>query len=274
MKRFYVSGRRVETISAENRGRYARIRMPKELRDIAFDATMRAAAPHQTSRQRNGNSIVIHDGDIREKTRTGKVSVTCVFVVDVSGSMGAEKRMESAKGAVLSLLEDAYRNRDRVSLVAFRGNGAEVILPLCSSVDLAYKELRDMPTGGKTPLSRGLMKGYEVLMNEKKKRKEIVPLLILISDGRANIGYGTNIKEELLSIAGQLKEEGVHTVIIDTESVKQSFIKYQVGYCRDIADNSGGVYYSLSELSAQGVSSVAQYEKDRLISTLTQKLNC
>jgi magnesium chelatase subunit D len=267
MKRFYVSGRRVETSSAENRGRYARIRMPKELKDIAFDATMRAAAPHQKFRQRNGNSIIIRDQDIREKTRTGKVSVTCVFVVDVSGSMGAEKRMESAKGAILSLLEDAYRNRDRVSLVAFRGNEAEVILPLCSSVDLAYKQLRNMPTGGKTPLARGLMKGYEVLMNEKKKRKEIISLLILISDGRANIGFGRNIREELLSIAHQIKETGIHTVIIDTESVKRSFIKYQLGYCRDIADTSGGVYYSLSELSAEGVSSVAQHEKDRLISS-------
>jgi len=270
MKRFYVSGRRVETSSAESRGRYARTRMPQELKDIAFDATVRAAAPHQKFRQRDGNSIVIHNQDIREKTRTGKVSVTCVFVVDISGSMGAEKRMESAKGAVLSLLEEAYRNRDRVSLVAFRGNEAEVVLPLCSSVDLAYKQLRDMPTGGKTPLARGLMKGYEVIMSEKKKKKEIIPLLILISDGRANIGFGKNIKEELLSIAHQFKETGIHTVVIDTESVKRSVIKYQLGYCRDIADTSGGVYHPLTELSAQGISSVAQHEKDRIISMFRQ----
>jgi magnesium chelatase subunit D len=267
MKRLYVSGRRVDTLSAENRGRYARVRMPHEMKDIAFDATMRAAAPHQKNRKQDGRRIVIRDQDIREKTRVGKVSVTCVFVVDVSGSMGAEKRMESAKGAVLSLLEDAYRNRDRVSLVAFRGNEAEIVLPLSSSVDLAYKQLREMPTGGKTPLARGLMKGYEVLANEKKKRKEIIPLLILISDGRANIGYGKNIKDELLSIAGQLKEEGIHTVIIDTEVPRRSFVSFQLGYCREIAENSGGVYYPLSKLSVQGVSAIAQHEKDFLVSS-------
>lgn len=267
MKRLYVSGRRVDTISAENRGRYARVRMPNELKDIAFDATMRAAAPYQKQRESDGRCIVIRDQDIREKSRVGKVSVTCVFVVDISGSMGAEKRMESAKGAVLSLLEDAYRNRDRVSLVAFRGNDAEVVMPLSSSVDLAYKQLKEMPTGGKTPLARGLMKGYEVLKNEKKKRKEIIPLLILISDGRANIGYGKNIKDEIISIAGQLREEGIHTVIIDTESVKRSFVNFQLGYCKEIAETSGGAYYPLSELSVQGVSSIAKQEADRLISS-------
>ena len=268
MKRLYVSGRRVDTLSLEIRGRYAKVRMPHELKDIAFDATLRAAAPHQKDRAQEGMSIVIRDADIREKSRVGKVSVTCVFVVDISGSMGAEKRMESAKGAVLSLLEDAYQNRDRVSLVAFRGNDAEVVMPLSSSVDLAYKQLKEMPTGGKTPLARGLMKGYEVLMNERKKRKELIPLLILISDGRANIGYGKNIKDEILSIAGQLREEGIHTVIIDTESVKRSFVNFQLGYCRDIAEASGGAYYPLSVLTVQGVSSIARRETDLLISSI------
>lgn len=268
MKRLYVSGRRVDTLSAENRGRYAKVRMPHELRDIAFDATMRAAAPHQKERQQDGMSIVIRDQDIREKSRVGKVSVTCVFVVDISGSMGAEKRMESAKGAVLSLLEDAYRNRDRVSLVAFRGNDAEIVMPLSGSVDLAYKQLREMPTGGKTPLARGLMKGYDVLMNEKKKRKEIIPLLILISDGRANTGYGKNIREEVLSISRQLKEEGVHTVIIDTEAVKRSVVNFRLGYCREIAEESGGAYYPLNELSVEGVSSIARQEAERLIASV------
>ncbi len=243
--------------------------MPNEMKDIAFDATIRAAAPHQKTRPQSSNRIVVHDQDIREKTRVGKVSVTCVFVVDVSGSMGAEKRMESAKGAVLSLLEDAYRNRDRVSLVAFRGNEAEIVLPLSSSVDLAYKQLGEMPTGGKTPLAFGLMKGYEVLINEKKKRKEIIPLLILISDGRANIGYGKNIKDELISIATQLKEECIHTVIIDTETPKRSFINFQLGYCREIAESSGGAYYSLSDLTSKGVSLIAQHEKDLLVSSFT-----
>jgi magnesium chelatase subunit D len=267
MKRLYVSGRRVDTISAENRGRYAKVRMPHELKDIAFDATLRVAAPHQKNRNHNSNSIVIHDQDIREKSRVGKVSVTCVFVVDISGSMGAEKRMESAKGAVLSLLKDAYRNRDRVSLVAFRGNEAEVVMPLSSSVDLAYKQLKEMPTGGKTPLARGLMKGYEVLMNEKKKRKEIIPLLILISDGRANTGYGKNVREEIMSIARQLKEEGIHTVIIDTESVRRSLVNFQLGYCREIAETANGTYYALSDLSVEGVSLISKHEADRLIAS-------
>lgn len=268
MKRLYVSGRRVDTLSAENRGRYARIRMAHELKDIAFDATVRAAAPHQKSREHNENILAIYDQDIREKTRVGKVSVTSVFVVDISGSMGAEKRMETAKGAVLSLLEDSYRNRDRVSLVAFRGSDAEVVLPLSCSVDLAYKQLRDMPTGGKTPLAYGLMKGYEVLMNEKKKRKEIIPLLILISDGRANVGYGPNIREELLSIARQFKEKGIHTVIIDTEMPRRSVVRFQIGYCKEIAEYCEGTYYLLTDLTAQGVRSIAEHEKNFLVSSI------
>ncbi len=270
IKRLYVSGRRVDTISAENRGRYARVRMPDEMNDIAFDATVRAAALHQKFRRHEQNCIVIHDQDIREKTRVGKVSVTTVFVVDISGSMGAEKRMESAKGAVLSLLEDSYRNRDRVSLVAFRGTEAEVILPLSNSVDLAYKQLREMKTGGKSPLALGLMKGYEVLMNEKKKRKEIIPLLILISDGRANTGFGDNIKDELLSIAGQFKEKDIHTVVIDTEVSRKSVINFQLGYCREIADHSGGIYYTLTELTSQDIKSIAQQEIDCLFSSFTK----
>lgn len=268
MKRLYIPGRRIETLLSDNRGSYVRVQMPNELKDIAFDATVRAAAPHQKNREHNSISITICDQDIREKSRVGKVSVTCVFVVDISGSMGAEKRMESAKGAVLSLLENAYLNRDRVSLVAFRGNEAEVVMPLSSSVDLAYKQLKGMPTGGKTPLARGLMKGYEVLMNERKKRKEIIPLLILISDGRANIGYGKNIKDEVISISRQLREGGIHTVIIDTESTKRSFIHFKLGYCKDIAENSGGVYYSLNDLTVQGVSSITQHERQFLISSL------
>jgi len=125
-------GRRVRTLSARSVGRYFRARMANEVRDIAIDATIRAAAPHQRTRSPQRTKIVIKEEDLREKVRVGKTSIACVFVVDASGSMGAMKRMESAKGAVFSLLINAYQHRDKVGLVAFRGENAEVLLPLCS----------------------------------------------------------------------------------------------------------------------------------------------
>src|SRR5690606_6000778 len=140
------------TFSADSVGRYVSARFPTGTADVALDATLRAAAPHQSVRDRKGMAVAVREEDVRERVRVGKVSVACVVVVDASGSMGAAKRMESAKGAVLSMLLDSYRHRDRIGLVAFRGSGAETLLPLCSSVDLAQKQLEDLPTGGKTPL--------------------------------------------------------------------------------------------------------------------------
>ncbi|NOQ29069.1 MAG: VWA domain-containing protein, partial [Methanosarcinales archaeon] len=168
-----TSGRRIPTLALYNRGRYARHTLPRgRPTDIAIDATICAAAPHQRDRRTGGDgaaAILIRDQDIREKIRVGKVSTATLFVVDASGSMGASNRMESAKGAVLSLLLDSYQQRDRLGMVAFRGSTADVLLPLSRSADLAFKQLHDLPTGGKTPLSAGLSAGLNLLLAELKK---------------------------------------------------------------------------------------------------------
>ncbi len=266
-----TSGRRIPTLALYNRGRYARHTLPRgKPTDIAIDATICAAAPHQGDRCTGeggavGTAILIRDQDIREKIRVGKVSTATLFVVDASGSMGASNRMESAKGAVLSLLLDSYQQRDRLGMVAFRGSTADVLLPLSRSADLAFKQLHDLPTGGKTPLSAGLSTGLNLLLAELKKNEETIPIMILISDGRANVPLGdAKVKEELLGIAEDARSAGIHVVVLDTESAGRSFVKMQLGYCKDIAEHAGGRYYQVGELSAGQVCEIATAEQELL----------
>ncbi len=265
-----ISGRRVPTLSLRNNGKYVRHGFPKgEIKDVALDATIRASAPYQKERGLDTDSdlaVVIKTQDIREKIRVGKVSTATMFVVDASGSMGANRRMESAKGAVLSLLLDSYQQRDKVGMVAFRGNQADTLLPLCSSMDLAYKRLKELPTGGRTPLAAGLEKGLNLLLNEKQKDEGVIPVLLLISDGRANVSSGSGkneIEKELLALAEQARAKGIHVIVIDTEMVSKSFIKMQLGYCREIASYSGGKYYSIADLTSQAVQDIIIQERER-----------
>lgn len=225
---------------------------------IAFDATLRAAAPHQRSRQGSDLAVSIKQDDLRTARRRGRAEIACVFVVDASGSMGAKERMESAKGAVLSLLKDAYVHRDRIGLVAFRGEGADVLLPLSRSVDLAYKRLADLPTGGRTPLAAGLEKGMDLLSQERRKHCEVIPMLMLISDGRGNSGSGP-IREELAQVSSAIAEAGIKTVVVDTEAARGGS-SLALGYCREIAEMCGGSYYPIAELSADAIEAIARTE--------------
>jgi len=265
-----VSGRRIPTLSLRNNGKYVRHGFPKgEIKDVALDATIRAAAPYQKERRADSDlAVVVKTHDIREKIRVGKVSTATMFVVDASGSMGANRRMESAKGAVLSLLLDSYQQRDKVGMVAFRGNQADVLLPLCSSVDLAYKSLKELPTGGRTPLSAGLERGLNLLMTERQKDEGAIPVLVLISDGRANVSSGSNkdIKMELLALAEQARAKGIHVIVVDTEVINNSFIQMQLGYCRDIASHSVGKYYPIADLTSQAVRDIVIQERERSLS--------
>ncbi len=246
-KRRDGSGRRSRTITEE--GRYVRSSIPKgKVKDLAFDATFRAAAPYQMKRK-GELAIKLEKSDLREKVRERKIGNTLLFVVDASGSMGAQARMTAAKGAVLSLLIDAYQKRDRVGLVAFKGNNAEVLLPPTSSVELARKYLQSLPTGGKTPLSQGLFKGCEVLSKEMEKNKNALPLLILISDGKANVSMGGGKPvDEAKQMAAMIKSAGIKSLVIDAE---QSFIG--LGLAREISHELGAKYLKLEELRAQDI---------------------
>jgi magnesium chelatase subunit D len=258
------SGRRANSLSFRNSGRYLRHRFAQGTKDIAVDATIRAAAPYQNVRQ--GDHVINVCGqDIREKERVRKISAVVLFVVDASGSMGALRRMESAKGAVLSMLMDSYQKRDKIGMVAFRGNDAELLLPPCRSVDLALRRLQELPTGGKTPLSAGLSRGLQLLKAELRKDEESKPMMVLISDGRANVALGGQIRNELLDISEQAKGAGVHTIVIDTEVVESSFMDMRLGYCRDIAEAAGGRYYPISSLSSEALTRIVEGEQHMIL---------
>jgi magnesium chelatase subunit D len=263
-----TSGLRMNTLALRNRGRYLRQRMPLDGKDIAIDATIRAAAPYQKVRF-GPNAIQVKSEDIREKERVGKTSAVVLFVVDASGSMGANQRMESAKGAVLSLLMDSYQKRDKIGMVAFKGKEAELILPPCSSVDLALSCLRELPTGGKTPLSAGLSRALQLLQGELRKDEETKLMMVLISDGRANVGMGGKIKDELMEISERARYLGIHTIVIDTEVVESSFMDMRLGYCHEIAEKCGGKYYPISGLSPQMLHSIVDGEQKILFNNIT-----
>ncbi|MEW6573438.1 MAG: putative cobaltochelatase [Bacillota bacterium] len=242
------SGRRSRTRTPTKAGRYIRATMRRGSGDLAFDATLRAAAPFQGRRQKNGVAIAVEAADIREKVREKRVGNFLLFVVDASGSMGAEQRMVAAKGAVLSLLLDAYQKRDRVGMVAFKGEHAEVLLPPTNSVELAHRRLAELPTGGRTPLAAGLLKAYEVARAHLFKNSNLSPLLIVISDGRGNVGVGGRKPlAEAHQVAALIREEErIKTLVIDAE--KNGFLSF--GLARGLAEALGAVYYKIEDLKA------------------------
>ena len=245
------SGKRSLTRTDLKQGRYVRSCQPNgKLTDLAFDATLRAAAPYQRLRARGNCCITIKQADLRQKVREKRIGNTFLFVVDASGSMGARERMRAVKGAIFSMLQDAYQKRDQVGLVAFRRETAEVLLPVTRSVDLAQKCLQQLPTGGKTPLAEGLAAAFSVLQSMQKKEKEMQPVLVLVTDGRANrskAGGGDPVAAAV-SMAEKINLAGLTSVVIDTE---MDFIK--LGVARTVAQAMGGTYYRLQELSEQKI---------------------
>jgi len=242
------SGRRSRTRTPTKAGRYVRATLRRERNDLAFDATLRAAAPHQRWRAREGVAVAVEPGDIREKVREKRIGNFLLFVVDASGSMGAQQRMVAAKGAVLSLLLDAYQKRDRVGMVAFKGDRAEVLLPPTSSVELAEKLLVELPTGGRTPLAAGLLKAYEVARAHLFKNPNLSPLLIVVSDGRGNVGLdGGNPRDDVHRVAALIWGEArIRTLVVDVE--RGGFIFF--GLAREMAAVLGADYYRIEDLKA------------------------
>lgn len=247
-------GRRQETTSNDRTGRYVKAEpaRPGEPVDLALDATIRAAAPHQA--KRTGDlAITITDGDIRTKVRKRRVGASIVFCVDASGSMGASNRMEIAKAAVFELLVDAYQRRDRVGLVAFRGESAEVLLQPTASVELAQLKLRTLPTGGATPIAHGILKSVDVLTSEARREDGIVPWLVLLTDGRANVGIGNGLgSEDARSAAARLKDTPIHTLVIDTSDPGSGMA------ARDLARAAGAEYVRLGDAGAAGLAATVK----------------
>lgn len=241
------SGKRSLTMTDLMQGRYVRAEIPKtKTSDIAFDATLRAAAPYQKARPSNGCAVVIHKDDLRSKVREKRTGNIFLFVVDASGSMGARERMKTVKGVIFKILLDAYQKRDRVGMIAFRKKQAEVLLPVTRSVDFAQKKLASMPTGGKTPLASGLLKTEDVLDMLYRQDANQDPVVILITDGRATspLNKGTNPVTDAMEEAKRIGKRGLPVAVIDTES---GFIK--LGLAKKLAKEMGASYFQVDKIS-------------------------
>ncbi len=243
-----VAGKRSRTKTERKRGRYISSRpMTGDKTDVAFDATFRQAAPYQIQRARHDVALAVETHDLRKKVRVRRAANLILFVVDASWSMAAAERMIATKGAIMSLLIDAYQKRDRVGLVVFQKEEARLILPPTSSVDLAQKALVDIPVGGKTPLSAGLLLAHQVLVRERARDREVMPLMIIVTDGAGNVAI-TDMppQEEALKIAGMIHKADLRTVVINTEH--EAFDR---GLAQGLADTLGGPCYTLKQLKAE-----------------------
>jgi magnesium chelatase subunit D len=254
------AGRRAEAADTRS-GRYARAvvpRHPDRLRadDLALDATLRAAAPFQPARRPVGaTGLVVRPTDYRAKARRRKAGTTVLFVVDSSGSMGARQRMAAAKTAVLSLLLDAYRRRDRVGLIAFRGAGAELLLPPTSSVELAQARLSDLPTGGRTPLAHAFRLAADTLRADRRKHRHAVPFLVLLTDGHATapLGPGNDPVADAVAAAEALRADAVPAVVLDCETGR-----VRLGLAARVAAALGTRSLSLDDIRAERIEAVVR----------------
>lgn len=250
------SGRRSKTKSGANKGRYASFTAHPTPRqhDLALDATLRVAAPYQRSRDHSECAVALTNDDLRFKVREDHVGATIVFAVDASGSMGAQKRMKAAKEAILSMLLDSYQKRDRIGMVAFRRDEAQTLLHITSSVDLAQKKLQQLPTGGRTPLAAGIFQAWQMLKARRLKDPEMLPMLVLVTDGRANRSlWSDDSVADAMKAAELIRQERIHAVVIDTE---KDFISLHIA--QQIAAAMDATYYKVDELKAEQLKTIVK----------------
>ncbi|RLI84613.1 magnesium chelatase [Archaeoglobales archaeon] len=216
-------------------GRYVDFRLSGE--EIAIGATVRTALSRGVR--------IPEERDYRYKICSSRSASSIAVLVDASSSMASLRRMELAKGLIFRLLQDAYIRKDRVSMIVFKNNSAEVVVPPTSSPQLAAKRLAELTTGGKTPLAAGLLKARDLLRIET--RKGYVPILVLITDGRANVSISGDIKREIERISEAIARDKILTVVFDADD----FVS--LGYAREISEITGGLYYRLKELSEEKI---------------------
>lgn len=263
-----AAGRRSRARTAH--GRTTGAQRPRgQLTKLHLAATVHAAAPHQKARGRAGRGLVIRKDDLRQATREGREGNLVLFVVDASGSMAARQRMSAVKGAVLSLLLDAYQRRDKVGLITFRGATAELALPPTSSVDAAAARLEQLPTGGRTPLAAGLLQAHEVLRIERLRDPSRRPLLVVVTDGRATSAgaVGGDPRELSGRSARLLQAAGVASVVVDCETGP-----VRLGLAGVLAADLGGPAVTLDGLRADSLAGLVKNVRTAVTSSASDTI--
>ncbi|MDD5462523.1 MAG: magnesium chelatase subunit D family protein [Methylococcales bacterium] len=234
-----VVGKRNAAIDAP-RGRVIRTVPDQNPSSLAIGATLRSAA------LRDSSDFKVIKNDLHQQIRMGKSANLILFVVDASGSMSAQRRMEAVKGAVLTLLTDAYQQRDQVAVISFRGESAHLLLSPTHSVDIAEQHLRELPTGGRTPLPHALALALETL----EKSHDLPPLLVLLTDGKANVALddGGDPWQQSLRLAELLANQSIPALVLDTET---GYLR--LGKARQLAEALEAHCLTLEELSAENL---------------------
>ena len=250
-KKERLYGKRVD--SKTIKGRYVKSKLPEKFsNDIAIDATLRAAAVGSK------DSINVKSEDIRQKVRKHGAKASITLVVDISGSMFSDRKVNRLKGILNRLVEDVNRHQDKLSVIGFKGTEAEIIIPTTRRASSFQEQLDNIRVGGTTPLASGLQKGFEILKQEKL-REEYVPIMIILTDGMPNVGIKEGPVQDALKIAENLKEKEITTIVINFERS----VKYGHDFNMDMALAAGGRYYDVEELNDPGVaiSKILEYER-------------
>ncbi len=252
------SGRRSRSRVLQKQGRSSRSGLHGLAGDIALDATIRAAAVRQAARG-GGPGLILRPGDLRYRIRERRIGNLLLFVVDASGSMGARGRMAASKGAVMSLLLDAYQKRDKVALLSFRRDRSWLNLPVTGSVELAGRLLAEMPVGGRTPLSAGLVGAHEQVRNYLVREPDGRPIVIILTDGKANVSLGRDRPvDEMVRIATAMRaEKRARYIVVDTE--EEGLVTF--GLAGRLAGALAADYFRIQDLRAQQLVDIVRTEQ-------------